>query len=178
MTPVAAGVPLSGRVLAASGEGLVSVWRIELLHPLVAHFPIVLILLGTAFWLVGGSRRLWPRLEVFALPAIVTVIVAALSGWAATQTGFWADEVVGRELYDPRPLKEHENCAVIFAWVASGCAAGALIWWLAPLSKGYRRAVWWATTVALVSASGIIVYVSHLGAGLVYQQGAGVMMPQ
>ena len=155
-----------------------SLWRIELLHPAVAHFPIALVLLGTAFWLLGGAAGKWPRLDAFAIAGTVAIVIAALTAWAATQTGFWADEVVGRALYDPRPLKDHENLAVLFSWVATGGAVGSVLWRYAPLPKSARRFVWWSTAVALVASCIVIAYVAHLGAGLVYQQGAGVTLPE
>lgn len=163
---------------SASAGGLSSLWRIELLHPAVAHFPIALILLGTAFWLLGGAAFRWPGLDAFALAGTVTLVIAAVTAWAATESGFWADEVVGRELYDPRPLKDHENLAILFSWIASGGAAGALLWRYAPLPRMARRLVWWATAAALIASCVLIAFVAHLGAGLVYQQGAGVVMPQ
>lgn len=172
---LAAWLPL---MLAAAGEELASVWRIELLHPAVAHFPIVLMPLGTVFWLLGGVKPRWPRLEAFELVGGVVLALAMISAWAATQTGFWADEVVGRDLYDPRPLKDHENLAVLFAWLTSGCVfAVALHRFLRmpPAAKQYLRL---AVAIGLLVSCGLIAYVSHLGAGLVYEQGAGVIMPE
>lgn len=159
-------------------EPLSSLWRIELLHPALAHFPIALIVLGTAFWLLGGFARRWPRCDCFALAGTVTLVVAALTGWAATQTGFWADEVVGRDLYDPRPLKDHENLALLFSWLATAGAAAAVLWQCKPLPRNPRRILWWLTTAVLIAGCVVVAYVAHLGAGLVYQQGAGVVMPQ
>jgi len=162
----------------ATEEGLSSLWRIELLHPAAAHFPIVLILLGTGFWVLGGAAVKWPRLDAFALTGQVTLVGAAVMAWVATQSGFWADGVVGRELYDPRPLKDHENLAILFSWIASGSAAGALLCRYGPFPRFGRRLLWWLTTLASVSGCIVIVYVAHLGAGLVYQQGAGVILPE
>lgn len=164
--------------LAASGDGLETMWRLELLHPAVAHFPIVSIVLGAVFWLIGGLSWRWKRLDAFTLCGIVLIVISAVSAWAATQTGFWADERVGRDLYDPRPLKDHENLALTFSWIATALVGGAAVWRYAKLPELWSRLLWWATTAGLLTACGFIAYVAHLGASLVYQQGAGVIAPE
>ncbi|MFO7724696.1 MAG: hypothetical protein R6V45_04020, partial [Oceanipulchritudo sp.] len=110
-------------LVAVATGALTSMWRIELLHPAVIHFPIVLTLLGGLFWILGHARAL----ETFRVPAVVTLILAAAGAWLAVQTGFWADAEAGRDLYDPRPLKDHENLGFTFALLMSGIAVVELL---------------------------------------------------
>lgn len=165
-----AGLPLA----AADGSGLSSMWRIELLHPAVVHFPVALTLLGSLFWILGGTRRL----ASFRVPAAATLILATAGAWLAVQTGFWADSEVGRDLYDPRPLKDHENLGLGFAWLMSGIAVGELLRLLGVFRGRIRIGMSLGVGLALVAAVVLVGYTAHLGAGLVYQQGAAVEMPR
>ena len=163
--------------LAAAGRELSSMWRIELLHPAVVHFPVALTLVGTGFWLLGVAAARWPRLSPFRLSSLVLLCLAAVSAWAAVQTGLWADDVVGRELFDPRPLKDHENNAFIVAWMLTAAALADLLRRWRPVPQWGRKLAPWLVAGLLVAACGVVAYVAHLGAGLVYQQGAGVILP-
>ena len=165
-----AGLPLA----AAAGSGLSSMWRIELLHPAVVHFPVALTVVGSLFWILGHYRAL----ATFRVPAAATLILAAAGAWLAVQTGLWADAEVGRELFDPRPLKDHENLGLGFAWLMSGIAVGELLRLPGFLSQRIRNWISLAVGLALVAAVVLVGYTAHLGAGLVYQQGAAVEMPR
>lgn len=161
----------------AEGEGLETMWRIELLHPATVHAPVVLTFIGAAFWGLGLLGARWRRLRSFALPATVLLVMAAGTAGTAVLTGFWADEVVGRSLYDPRPLKDHENLAETVTWLLVAVAAVELVRWV-PRLKGTARVVATAAVgVGLLAACGLMAWTAHLGASLVYQQGAGVIMP-
>ena len=159
-------------VAAATGE-LSSMWRIELLHPAVVHFPVALTLVGGLFWIFGQIRAL----AYFRIPAGVILILAALGAWAAVQTGLWADAEVGRDLYDPRPLKDHENLGLAFAWLISAIALVELARLLGIFPGRIRFWFSLGLALALAAAVGIVGYTAHSGAGLVYQQGAAVEMP-
>lgn len=152
-----------------------SLWRVELVHPIVVHFPIVLLMTGTFAWLAGqladrGGR--WGFLVPAGRLALAGGLVAA---WVAIYTGDLADAEVVRSLCDPTVVETHEELAYLVAYLFTGAlaldlaAAGPLRrWrrWLAPL-----------VAVALLAGTGGIGYVGHLGASLVYQQGAGVYQP-
>lgn len=161
----------------AGGDGLGSLWRIELLHPAVVHFSVALTVVGSLFWLIGlfGDRH--ASCKPFALPAWWLLLLASLATWASVQTGFWADSVVGRGLYDPRPLKEHERFGLAFSWVLTATVLAEAVRLFVFKVRPYRK------YIALVVAAGLIVscalmgWTAHYGAGLVYQQGAGVQLP-
>lgn len=164
-------------VATADGGAFVTMWRIELLHPATVHFPVALTVVGFLFWLIDAFRHRWVSFQAFDTAGCAMICLAALSAWAAVQKGFWADEVVGRELYDPRPLKDHENAAVILAWVMTGAASVDLLRRFNAVPTKLRAATWLLVAGLLLAGNGLIAYTSHLGARLVYQQGAGVHAP-
>lgn len=148
-------------------------WRIELLHPAVVHFPVALTVAGSLFWLLGHLTKCGN----FRAPAALTLLLAMLGAWAAVQTGFWADAEVGRELYDPRPLKDHENLGLAFAWLMSAIALAEILRLTLFRNRRLRLVLNLLLGLALGIAMVLLGYTAHLGAGLVYQQGAGVEMP-
>jgi hypothetical protein len=105
------------------------------------------------------------------------MVLAALSAWGAVTTGLWADEIVGRELFDPRPLKDHENGAFTLAWLLTGGVVLDLVRRTSGLPSWARRWGDWVAPLALLAACGLVGYEAHLVAGLVFQQGAGVVLP-
>lgn len=166
----------SASVGSAASE-LPSMWRIELLHPVVVHFPIVLTLVGSVFWGLGMASARWRGLGPFRLTSAVLLALAAVSAWSSVQTGLWADDVVGRELFDPRPLQDHENNAFTVAWLLTAAAALDLVRRWQRVPAWVRNLSPWVIGALLIASCIVIAYVAHLGAGLVYQQGAGVMLP-
>jgi len=165
-------------IATTNADGLVTMWRIELLHPATVHFSVAFTLLGTVFWLAGTMRERWSRLEAFTLAGCVTLCLAALSSWISVLTGFWADEVVGRHLFDPRPLKDHENAGIALAWIMTGAALVDVMRHQDFFPSRMRLPALLAVGIALITGCGFLAYTAHLGAGLVYQQGAGVEMPR
>lgn len=161
-----------------------SMLRVELLHPLFVHFPIALLIVGTAFRVFGFSFGLArPRGSFLHACARLMTVTGTIAAWAAYVTGNLAEEVVNGELCDPTLTHLHGDYAlyvsILFSVVAVGDLLPNLLSKLKPQwnpifdSRGLR------TTMAFVSLIGVglLGYVGHLGAGLVYQQGAGVYKP-
>lgn len=165
-------------LLASGGaDGLGTMWRIELLHPAVVHFSVALTIVGSLFWLIGLFGAGYASCKPFSLPAWCLLFLACLGTWASVQTGFWADHAVGRELYDPRPLKEHERYGLAFSWVLTGAVLVEALRLFVPKFRRYRKWFTLLVAVGLIASCGLVAWTSHLGAGLVYQQGAGVQLP-
>lgn len=150
-------------------------WRAELWHPMVVHFPIVL-LLGAAiarlFWHALSSSR-----AGVALAMSRVMLYAGLAfAWIAVYTGTVADSVVSRTVCDPTVLEAHEQAAFRLGYLFSVAVAVDLldllgIQWI---SSALKR---WLVTVLLVGGSLYLGYTAHLGAKLVYQQSAAVYQP-
>ena len=99
---------------------LPSIWRVELFHPLVVHFPIALLLSGTIAWLAGqvvDEAGTWGFLE----PAGRLMLGAGvITAWIAVYTGDLANTEVARRLCDPTVVETHED----YAFLAEICRCG------------------------------------------------------
>jgi len=89
-----------------------------------------------------------------------------------------ADAIVVRELCDPTVLEDHENAAYTIGIIFTV----AVFLDFATLSflknrLPVKKIVEWGIIVLLLIGSGYVGYTAHLGATLVYQQGAAVYVP-
>mgnify|MGYP000367841337 CR=1 FL=1 len=157
---------------------LPGIWRTELWHPMVVHFPIVL-LLGAAV-----LRSLTPFLSennasFFKRASRLCLVIGVITAWITVYTGSLADSIVVRELCDPTVLERHENggytIAVLFS-IAAVLDLG-VIRFLPEQKHLVKKFTEWTVIVLLLAGSGYVAYTAHLGASLVYQQGAAVHVP-
>lgn len=158
-------------------DGIPSMWRVELWHPLLVHFPLALLLVGTALRLIGAFRGRYTGLQFLVPSGRLLLVLGTIGAWAAVYTGSLADAEVVRSLCDPTVVEAHENWAY---WVASlftgGLLVDALLWadWAA---LGLRGGLTILLVGCLLAGSAGLVYVGHLGSRLVYQQAAAVHHP-
>jgi uncharacterized membrane protein len=153
-----------------------SIWRIELWHPLVVHFPIVLLLVG-AFFRIGviGLPESWkPK---FLTAARILLLMGVLGAWAAIWTGSEAYYEVVRTLCDPTVADSHEYFAywtgVLFS---AGIVLDALEWCrFRPSSLAHLLTT--SIVLCFLAGSLTLIYTGHQGMKLVYQQSAGVYQP-
>ena len=106
----------------------VAQYEIPFLHPLLVHFPLVLLLLGAAaagLYLVLG-RAVWRRagLALFAL--------GALSAWAAAETGPDLRRAVEGDPVVEEVVQRHQDGA---AWTVWTSALAALAFALVSLAR-------------------------------------------
>ena len=149
--------------------------RPELWHPLSVHFPIALLLLATivkgmALLVSKSNLDFWQKVGTFLL------LVGTAGVWLAVFTGDTAEGVVARKICDPILLKQHEQNGLVVAWLFTGAAALQFLLYqhfLKPLWRIIRPLV----LLLMLVGSGFLVYTSHLGAQVVYEQGGGVNMP-
>lgn len=146
-------------------------------HPMVVHFPIVL-LLGAAFlrllsrFLKGDNRSFLLKTSRLCL------LIGLIAGWIAVYTGTLADAIVVRELCDPTILEDHENAGYTLGVLFTIAAFIDLV--KVKLLKGKQTVLKfteWSIILLLLTGAGYVGYTAHLGANLVYQQGAAVFEP-
>lgn len=147
-------------------------WRTEIWHPLSVHMPLALLIVGTALKLI----QLAYKDQRIAGAGNILLILGTLGAWIAIYTGNMADGAVSRKICDPTVLKDHQNGAYIVAWlytVASGLVMIHLAGWMQKFKKWLQVSV----VILMLTGSGFLVNIGHLGAQLVYQQAAGVYHP-
>jgi uncharacterized membrane protein len=155
---------------------LPSMWRVELLHPKVVHFPIALLAFGTLLFIAAlwaGKRERFS----FLLPAArLTLLAGVLGSWAAVITGRMADPIVVRDLCDPLVLESHERLAYLMS--AMFTAGLALDFAFSRRGQSiYGLKILPLTAAIYLAATGLLFYIGHLGGKLVYQQAAAVHQP-
>lgn len=147
--------------------------RTEVWHALSVHFPIALLVFSTLAMLIsfiirGDAKKVWENTARGLLYA------GCVTAWIAVYTGNLADGIVSRKICDPTVLKEHEIAAQTMTYLFS--SAGMLSILLAfKVFRPFARILFSASIIILMLIGcGYLVYTGHLGAGLVYQQGAAV----
>lgn len=153
-----------------------SFWRTEVWHPLTVHFPIALLLAATfslfvSFFLGKARASSWQN-------ASAGLLLAGCAGaWLAIYTGDMADGIVSRQICDPTVLKDHENASYTMALLFTTAAGLNLVAFSRFVANSLKKWIPYLICLLLFIGSGFLVYTGHLGATLVYQQGAGVNKP-
>ena len=134
------------------------------LHPLIVHFPIMLIIMAAVFQIVS--------LSVFRREMGWTVVVLALLGslGAYLSSNVFHPHTTGLTENAQRLLVEHELYAAYSLWLA---AAGFVI---KVVSQFFLDRRWWSETLATIVLLGAAVAVAlagHHGAELVHKEGVG-----
>jgi uncharacterized membrane protein len=148
-------------------------WRPEIWHPLSVHFPISLLLISTLTVLISFFVK-----EVYKRPwqiaSTMLLLVGCLSAWAALYTGNVADGVVARKICDPTILKDHEIASQNMVYLFNIAAALHIIFFISAIKAQLRKFAFYISFIFMLIGCGYLLYTGHLGASLVYQQGAGV----
>jgi uncharacterized membrane protein len=147
--------------------------RPEVWHALSVHFPIALLPVATIALLISCfaqeiNRRHW------RIAATLLLFAGCLMAWVATYTGNIADGVVARKLCDPTVLKDHEIAAENMTWLFTIAAVlhfGFLTDFLRPRLRAFS---FYLALLLMLVGTGYLVRAGHIGATLVYEQGAGV----
>lgn len=150
-------------------------WRTELWHALSVHFPIALLTFATLFYAASLALKKQTA-RLLRLMAGILLLTGVVAAWISIYTGNAADGAVARTLCDPTVLKKHETGAYTSTIIFSVAALLFILQQLPPLHKG-RKALQFLILTSLLAGSGYLVYAGHLGASVVYQQGAGVFRP-
>lgn len=155
-----------------------SIWRTELWHPMTVHFPIVL-LLGAALLSVLWHFVSTDHTRFIKKVSRVFLYSGSILIWVTIYTGTLADSLVTRSLCDPTVLESHENAAFTLGYLFTAASLIDVIDYipLDILSKVKHLLKGWLVTLLLVGGGLYLMYTAHLGAHLVYQQGAAVYQP-
>ncbi len=144
----------------------------ETFHPITVHWPIVLLTIGSLFFIVGYFKK-----NYFTPAGKVLIYLGTVGAWLAIYTGNLADGIVSRKLCDPTVLKTHENFAYYTAYIFSIIIVSDLLLIFFNVKNELSRKIHWLQMIFMLAGIGILIYVSHLGGSLVYDQAAGVKVP-
>jgi len=159
-------------------NGLPDIWRTELWHPMVVHFPIVL-LLGAAALRIISLFLVEEKKAFFKNTSRLSLYIGVITAWIAIYTGSLADGIVVRELCDPTVLEDHENAAFTLGYIFTAAVLFDALDFIPRnkfsfLKKPFKE---WIVIGLLLTGTVYLGYTAHLGASLVYQQGAAVYQP-
>ena len=140
------------------------------LHPAVVHFPIVLLLLGSAMaWVtVLIPRGTWARI------AAACLVLGAAGAVVAGQTGEHEGESAQTPWGSRGTLKTHEEWAErtqVAALAVAGLAIGVLAMRRWPM---IARTMAIATAVGALASTWCVIATGHYGGRLVYRYGTGI----
>jgi uncharacterized membrane protein len=153
-------------------ETIPSIWRTEVLHALSVHLPLTSLILAALLFLVS-----WVVKKSWIIPASgFLLIIGTIGAWISMFTGNAADGIVARTICDPTVLKDHDNGALTTSILFT---AASILYFIpyTQFSPRFRLAIKIVTSLVLIVATAFLMYVGHLGASLVYQQGAGTFQP-
>lgn len=156
-------------------DQLPNFWRTEIWHALSVHFPIALLTFATLFYAVSLVLKKHIA-HSLRLMAGILLFIGVAAAWISIYTGNEADGAVARSLCDPTVLKKHETGAYTSTIIFSVVALLFILQELSKLYKG-RKVLQALILLGLLTGSGYLIYAGHLGATVVYQQGAGVFRP-
>ena len=155
----------------------------DAMHPLLIHFPIVLLLFVPLLVAIGAAMPP-PRNRPFMTVALITLLLGSLSLFLAASSGEEAAELADRAGGVNAVLATHEamasTCEVLFAGF-SAIFAGLYLW--PRLSRRIERRLTSTIAplifVALYSVGLVyLVKTAHAGGRLVHEFGVHAIMPQ
>lgn len=146
--------------------------RPEVWHALSVHFPIALLPVATITLLisffVARNRGSWQ------IAGFLLLLAGTVTAWIATYTGDIADGIVARRICDPTILKDHEIAGQTMTWTFTVAVVLHLTFMSNLIHARLRKLSFYVAFLLMVIGTGYLVYTGHIGATLVYDQGAGV----
>jgi len=140
------------------------------LHPVVVHFPIVLLLLGSVGAVAAAFTRRWQ------LPLVTAILLGlgAVGSVVAAQTGEREGEIVNENPAIEAVLEQHaewaertQTASIVVALIA----VAALVTTRWPVAA---RGLGIAAGVGALLVAWCVIQTGHYGGQLVYRHGAGV----
>lgn len=154
-----------------------SMWQTELWHPLIVHLPVATLLLASVAGLFSYtvSNAEWRKFIRRFTGALL--LIGVVTGWAAIYTGQLAYNIEVRKICDPKMLQQHQWWSY-FTIIAYTVALVLLFLQERFGSKSITKVISVFYGLLLMTGLAGLLYAGHLGAEVVYRQGAGVFKPK
>ncbi len=137
------------------------------IHPIVVHFPIVLVILAMFFQILEVIKKL-PK--GMANAPIWIMYLATIASIAGAASGYWASEIIGHDHPRHELVHEHRNLMLWFTGIiTSGSAIHLFV-------KKIQTPIF--RLILLVSSALIMIIGAEKGGNLVYEHGIGVKILQ
>ena len=149
-----------------------TLYRIELLHPITVHFAVALLTLGAVAEIARPLTNSFRWRSQLSTLSFVVLSGGCVAAWVAYWTGEMAEDVVNRVICDPTVTQVH----AWWGWITSLVFTAVVV----ARALALRRAraslslIAWCLSLAGLFA---LVRTAHLGASLVFTQGAAVYRP-
>lgn len=133
-------------------------------HPLIVHFPIVLLIVGAVFQVLSFVMY---RKE-FGMVTLLLLLTGTISAWLASNV--FHVHVMNLTESAAKIFETHELMAKYTFWLAIAAIAAKAV------SHFYLNRKWWSEAVVLILLVGASITVSiagHRGAQLVHMEGVG-----
>ena len=146
---------------------------LEQFHPMILHFPIVLIVVLATIDLIAVARGLpLGGRDTYASMAAAFAVAAGLSAVLTAMLGDAALDIAQTRGFSPDLFETHEGLgwttAIVFGlWGAIRAA----LWWKRTALEGGRKTAVAAVDVALVL---LVVTAAYFGGQLVYEHGVNI----
>ena len=147
--------------------------RVELIHPMVIHFPLALLLVGSGLRTVAFFARGSSFYRALLVTSRLVLAIGVCFAWAAVVAGELASDVVEKTLCKPQALETHST----LAYTASSLfTAGIILDWGREWKKlrSFKRMITIFSALLLLAGTIVLITAGFFGGSLVYDQGAAV----
>lgn len=152
------------------------------LHPLIIHFPIVLLLLSPLFILIGAVLPT-PKGKPYMIAALIVLLLGTISIFVSTSTGQAAAELADRGGPVNAVLESHEDLARETQFIFAGLSAILLGIFALPRIMRRKDTRVFSTFLPLAFLAlytvGVVFLINtaHAGGRLVHEFGVHAMLP-